>query len=236
MGWLLWLGLSAEVLAVPVGIGQNEFFEQQNEQLRLTLMQLQDQNARLLDRQQKLETELGFLQQKLDAYRLEAEARDAKGKKKANHVALSDLDRQLASVGGAGFSLLVDLRQNANWADYQNGVLLFKAERFADARLAFSTFLAKAADQFLAGHAYFYLGSCFFAEKKFADAIEQLEKVVAIYDKSPMIPQSFLLLVQSWTNLGKKEQADKIEFYLTTVFRLSPEAVALTKINSQGEG
>ena len=87
---------------------------------------------------------------------------------------------------------------------------LFKDGKFDKAREAFLNFLKQYPDTEYSDNAQFWLGECFYFEKKYENAILEYEKVTKNYPDGDRVPHALLKQGISFLNLGDKASAKLI--------------------------
>jgi tol-pal system protein YbgF len=112
---------------------------------------------------------------------------------------LNDIDSSTASKDPAG-------KQNKA-AMYAAAYQTFKSGNYAKAREAFQGFLAVHPTGEYADNAQFWIGECYFFEKKYDKAILEYEKVTKKFPSSNKVPYALLKQGISFQNLGDKASA-----------------------------
>jgi tol-pal system protein YbgF len=107
---------------------------------------------------------------------------------------------------------------------YRKANILFESERYADANLAYSRFLETYPDHALAGSAQFKIGEGYFKRKEYKQAVQEFQKVLTSYDRSPAISATLRELAESEDALGKTQEAARYRQQLTSLFPSSPAA------------
>jgi len=87
---------------------------------------------------------------------------------------------------------------------------LFKDGKFDKARETFLNFLKQYPDTEYSDNAQFWLGECFYFEKKYENAILEYEKVAQNYPDGDRVPHALLKQGISFLNLGDKASAKLI--------------------------
>lgn len=83
----------------------------------------------------------------------------------------------------------------------------FKGGNYSKAREAFQGFLAAHPSGEYADNAQFWIGECYFFEKKYEKAILEYEKVTKKFPSSNKVPYALLKQGISFHNLGDKASA-----------------------------
>ena len=83
----------------------------------------------------------------------------------------------------------------------------------------------------LADNSLYWIGECYFSQKKYAEAIEQFNELILNYPRGDRIPASYLKKGISLTELGKKEEALIVFKLLISKYPLEEETkIAQRKI------
>jgi tol-pal system protein YbgF len=88
---------------------------------------------------------------------------------------------------------------------YDQAMQLFRSGDFPGAREGFTRFLGLYPATDLAGNAQFWLGECYFAEKKYDEAIVAYDKVVKDYPKSEKVSSALLKMGMAFLEKGDKK-------------------------------
>ena len=143
----------------------------------------------------------------------------------AAYAPSSQLSRTLPASGGTsetGSSGHVDTR-NAQVL-YDRAMSLLRQGNFAEASTGFSTFLRTFADSPLASNAQYWLGECYYGERRFQEAIDEFERVFAFYPSSNKVPASLLKIAYSHMELRELPMARSVFQQLVRTHPQSPEA------------
>lgn len=97
-------------------------------------------------------------------------------------------------------------RESAYAAAYE----LFKDGKFDKAREAFQNFLKQYTDTEYSDNAQFWIGECYYFEKKYENAILEYEKVAKNYPDGDKVPYALLKQGIAFLNLGDKASAKLI--------------------------
>jgi tol-pal system protein YbgF len=87
---------------------------------------------------------------------------------------------------------------------------LFKDGKFDKARESFQNFLKQYADTEYSDNAQFWIGECYYFEKKYENAILEYEKVAKNYPDGDKVPYALLKQGIAFLNLGDKASAKLI--------------------------
>jgi tol-pal system protein YbgF len=119
--------------------------------------------------------------------------------------------------------------------NYRQALLLYKAQKYPEAVLAFSTFVERYADHPLAGNAQYYVGSSYLQQGEPKLALQELQRVLSAYDRSPMVSRALLDMALAEEKLQNREAAAKYRQLLISLFPMSPAAGELRKGVSSSE-
>ncbi len=143
----------------------------------------------------------------------------------AAYAPSSQLSRMLPALGESsaqGSSGHVDMR-NAQ-VIYDRAMSLLRQGKFGEASTGFSTFLRTFADSPLASNAQYWLGECYYGERRFQEAIDEFERVFAFYPSSNKVPASLLKIAYSHIELRELPMARSVFQQLVRTHPESPEA------------
>jgi tol-pal system protein YbgF len=101
---------------------------------------------------------------------------------------------------------------------------LLRQGKFVDAASGFSTFLRTFPDSPLAANAQYWLGECYYGERRFQEAIDEFERVFAFYPSSNKVPASLLKIAYSHLELRQPTMARSVFQQLVRTFPQSSEA------------
>jgi tol-pal system protein YbgF len=90
---------------------------------------------------------------------------------------------------------------------YSAAYQIFKNGNYSKARTEFQTFLTTYPSTEHSDNAQFWIGECYFFEKKYEQAILEYEKVVKNYPSGSKVPYALLKQGLSFLNLGDKTSA-----------------------------
>jgi len=88
---------------------------------------------------------------------------------------------------------------------YDQAMQLFRSGDFPGARTGFTRFLGLYPKTDLASNAQFWLGECYFTEKKYDEAIVAYDKVVKEYPKSEKVSSALLKMGMAFLEKGDKK-------------------------------
>lgn len=107
---------------------------------------------------------------------------------------------------------------------FRKANILFESQRYAESNLAYTNFLERFPDHPLAGSAQFKVGEGYFRKKEYRQAVQEFQKVLTSYDRSPAISATLRDLAESEDALGKTQEAARYRQQLTSLFPSSPAA------------
>ncbi len=143
----------------------------------------------------------------------------------AAYVPSSQLSRTLPVPGGTSETVSsghVDMRNDQ--ALYDRAMAFLYQGNFVEASTGFSTFLRTFADSPLASNAQYWLGECYYGERRFQEAIDEFERVFAFYPSSNKVPASLLKIAYSHIELRELPMARSVFQQLVRTHPQSPEA------------
>ena len=105
---------------------------------------------------------------------------------------------------------------NMALSDYRNGNFPLAVDGFRMYREQFS-------ESPLADNAQYWIGECYFSQKKFEEAIEEFNELILDYPHGDKIPTAYLKKGISLVELGKKEEALSVFKLLISKYPLSEE-------------
>lgn len=111
---------------------------------------------------------------------------------------------------------------NMAYSDYRNGNFELAIDGFKMYREQFP-------ESPLVDDSLYWIGECYFSQKKYEEAIEQFNELILNYPRGDKIPAAYLKKGLSLTELGKKEEALSVFKLLVSKFPLEEE----TKIAQQ---
>jgi tol-pal system protein YbgF len=90
---------------------------------------------------------------------------------------------------------------------YTGALSLFSNRDYQQATTKFQEFVATYPEHKLAGNAQYWIGECYYSQKRFAEAAEEFAKVEKLYPTSPKIPAALLKKGLSLFELRKTAEA-----------------------------
>ncbi len=107
---------------------------------------------------------------------------------------------------------------------YEGALSHLRQGNFMEAANGFSTFLRTFSDSPLAANAQYWLGECYYGERRFQEAIDEFERVFAFYPSSNKVPASLLKIGYSHLELQQLAMARSVFQQLVRTYPQSPEA------------
>lgn len=107
---------------------------------------------------------------------------------------------------------------------YNSALLLFSKYEYAAATLKFEEFVVNYPDHKLAGNAQYWIGECYYSQKKFREAAEEFAKVEKLYPNSPKVPAALLKKGLSLWELKKTQEAQATLEKIVSKYPQSEEA------------
>jgi tol-pal system protein YbgF len=108
---------------------------------------------------------------------------------------------------------------------YQNAFNLLRAKEYGKAAREFSAFLRTFPNSSLADNSQYWLGECYYGERRFQEAIDEFERVFALYSASSKVPASLLKIGYSHLELKQPSMARAVFQQLVRTYPQSPEAI-----------
>lgn len=102
--------------------------------------------------------------------------------------------------------------------EYRKAQLLFQSNRYADAMIAFNSFLERFADHPLAGNAQFAIAESYYQQKEMQPALREFQRVLTSYDRSPRVPDALKRMVDIEESLQMKAEASRHRQTLQALF------------------
>lgn len=90
---------------------------------------------------------------------------------------------------------------------YDGAFVLTLAGDYQPAIAAFEKFLTNCRDDFNAANAHYWIGDCYYNQKKFSQAVESLELLLKNYPDTPTIQRTLHTLARCKEEQGKKDEA-----------------------------
>lgn len=97
--------------------------------------------------------------------------------------------------------------KNEKTLAYDSAYDAFKKEDYGKARAGFQNFLKKYPNTEYSASAQFWIGECYYFEKKYEQAILEYEKVIKDYPKGSKVPSALLKQGFAFLNIGDKSSA-----------------------------
>jgi tol-pal system protein YbgF len=90
---------------------------------------------------------------------------------------------------------------------YASALSLYSNRDYQQATAKFQEFVASYPDHKLAGNAQYWIGECYYSQKRFAEAAEEFAKVEKAYPTSPKVPAALLKKGLSLAELKRMPEA-----------------------------
>lgn len=116
---------------------------------------------------------------------------------------------------------------------FRKAMIVFRAQKYPEAILAFSAFLEKYPDHPLAGSAQFYVGESYMKQKEYKLAIQEFQRVLTSYDRSSHISDTLSEMALAEDQLKIPNEASRHRQLLTSLF---PQSPAASQFSSRTEG
>ena len=116
------------------------------------------------------------------------------------------------------------LMQNER-AAYQRAFHLLQAKNYGRAAKDFSGFLRTFPDSPLAANSQYWLGECYYGQRRFQEAIDEFERVFAFYPSSNKVPASLLKIGYSHLEQQHPSMARSVFQQLVRTYPQSPAAI-----------
>lgn len=108
---------------------------------------------------------------------------------------------------------------------YQSAFNLLRAKNYEKAAREFSVFLRTFPNSHLADNSQYWLGECYYGQRRFQEAIDEFERVFALYSASSKVPASLLKIGYSHLELQQPSMARAVFQQLVRTYPQSPEAI-----------
>ena len=120
---------------------------------------------------------------------------------------------------------------------YQQAFSLLRGKNYHRAAKEFSGFLRAFPDSPLAANSQYWLGECFYGQRRFQEAIDEFERVFTFYPSSNKVPASLLKIGYSHLELQQPSMARSVFQQLVRTHPQSSEAIKahgrLQEVNSK---
>ncbi len=107
---------------------------------------------------------------------------------------------------------------------FRKASVLYQARKYPEAVLSFASFVEKYPDHPLAGSAQFYVGSSYFKQKENKLALQEYERLLTSYDRSPKVADALRDMATIEDQLQMKDEAARHRQLLSSVYPQSPAA------------
>ena len=114
-------------------------------------------------------------------------------------------------------------------SSYRQAMVGFRAARYSDAVLAFSSFIEKFADHPLAGAAQYHLGEAYFRQNEYQLALQEFQRVLTSYDHSSHVADALREMALAADRLRRPQDAARYRQQLMSMFPQSPAAEAVAQ-------
>ena len=108
---------------------------------------------------------------------------------------------------------------------YQQALNLLRAKNYEAASREFSRFLRAFPDSALAANSQYWLGECYYGQRRFQEAIDEFERVFTFYPTSNKVPASLLKIGYSHLELQQPSTARSVFQQLVRTYPQSPVAI-----------
>ncbi len=108
---------------------------------------------------------------------------------------------------------------------YQKAFNLLRVKNYGEAARDFSEFLRTFPNSSLAANSQYWLGECYYGQRRFQEAIEEFERVFTFYPSSNKVPASLLKIGYSHIELQQPSMARSVFQQLVRIHPQSPEAI-----------
>lgn len=116
---------------------------------------------------------------------------------------------------------------------YRRAAVLFKADQFPEAILAFSKFVEEFPDHPLAGSAQFFIGESYFRQNEYKLSIQEFQRVLTSYDRSAYLTDTLKRMAEAEEKVNRSQEASKHRQLLSSLFPHSPAAATSSQKLSQ---
>jgi len=117
------------------------------------------------------------------------------------------------------------INTNAEKTAYQQAFNLLRERNYGGAAREFSGFLRTFPDSPLAANSQYWLGECYYGQRRFQEAIDEFERVFALYPTSNKVPASLLKIGYTHLELQHLSMAQSVFQQLVRMYPQSPEAI-----------
>ncbi len=108
---------------------------------------------------------------------------------------------------------------------YQQAFLLLRTRNYSEAAKGFSEFLRTFPNSPLAANSQYWLGECYYGQRRFQEAIDEFERVFAFYSSSNKVPASLLKIGYSHLELQQPAMARSVFQQLVRTYPQSQAAI-----------
>lgn len=194
--------------------GQSQIFLEKLETMNLQLIKLSEE---LIEIKRGFQTPSGKPEEKASPQQKESLPPEKKAEKENKE---EQLEEETPTTPSARLSPAEVF--NMAYSDYRNG-------NFELAIDGFKMYIEQFPESPLVDDSLYWIGECYFSQKKHEEAIEQFNELILNYPRGDKIPAAYLKKGLSLVELGKKEEALSVFKLLVSKFPLEEE----TKIAQQ---
>jgi tol-pal system protein YbgF len=108
---------------------------------------------------------------------------------------------------------------------YQQAFNFLRAKNYGGAAQGFSGFLRTFPNSPLAANSQYWLGECYYGQRRFQEAIDEFERVFTFYPSSNKVPASLLKIGYSHLELQQPSMARSVFQQLVRTYPQSPAAI-----------
>ena len=202
---------AADSLTMASLQSDNQKLQAENTQLRKSNAQLEQDKKALNAKVADLTSKLGQSSQQwqdLEDLQNRANALDSEltiQKQINRDLSAKNAEMEKQFMTGANKQSTVTTRAEFR-KKYDEGLKFFKARKYKDATATFEDLTASTADPTLISNAHYWLGECYYAMKRYDEAVQAFEKTLT-YPKSYKEGAAYVMLGMSYVHLGDKEKA-----------------------------
>jgi tol-pal system protein YbgF len=137
-------------------------------------------------------------------------------------VLLTNLPKKEAAEPPAGGEIITAAPRAEKL--YAGALSLFSNREYPEATRKFQEFVAEFPDHKLAGNAQYWIGECYYTQRRFGDAAEEFAKVERLFPASPKVPAALYKKGLSLWELKRKADAEMAMQRLLDKYAQSEEA------------
>jgi tol-pal system protein YbgF len=186
------------------------------------------ENGRLQKRVESLEEKVALLTDRLSAAQTTMDAIKPKPViAKASAVHVNPVDAAGSppdTVDAQDEEKSSDFTSDGAIEKYRSALILFRAEKYSEATLEFTTFIRTYPDHPFAGAAQYYIGESYFKQGEYKLAADEFNRVLVSYDQVSFVPDALKRLTQCQEQMKMPKQAAHHRQLLLSLFPQSPSA------------